>query len=516
MWYLGVAVAAGYAIALKRKNKQAELEKERKLEKESTDYADAANSVIEAIAEKCWRTSIKKGRIPPAESDSMMELYKYEFLPAIGHKIEYNNPSTRAKICGRLYNLIKKIDSKHQETIRGPIIEKTMTEIKKVILGMPGGLEKAARYCCESLNTTYHVENASVVALALTKGFLGLTAGKPVEALELSQEDKIFEGLIKEEIKNLINKLEQDAESSFALFLDNNYPHNSGAYESRLIARSEESKSTAEWTTFYAAAAIIESEELWNDYTTYANKSDSRNFIDIRSLISWNNLAKISAKNAVEKRLEREGCKASDEIISHYENHYLKRFASTYSWSKLKNGNRARDILLIQIADQLERDEFTGHLSAEHAIRISWDKALFRTITRRLCDITISKHSIAYAEEDKLAASLSGPEYEQLCGQILRDTGWRISYTKGSNDQGADIIAKLGSITACIQCKRRSSTVGNSAVQEAFASKTFYKATHAIVVSNSTYTKSAMELAQRTNVSLLHTKDLYSLHFRLA
>jgi len=124
----------------------------------------------------------------------------------------------------------------------------------------------------------------------------------------------------------------------------------------------------------------------------------------------------------------------------------------------------------------------------------------------------MESYSIAYAEEEELSHTLSGFEYEKLCGKILCEFGWSVEYTKGSNDQGVDLLATRDSIILCIQCKRHKSAVGNDAVQAIFAGKTFYSATHACVVTTSDYTKSAKELAASVDVALLKTKDLYSIH----
>jgi restriction system protein len=104
-----------------------------------------------------------------------------------------------------------------------------------------------------------------------------------------------------------------------------------------------------------------------------------------------------------------------------------------------------------------------------------------------------------------------GVEYESLCCQILQQAGWKASKTPGSGDQGADIIAENGEIKAVIQCKHYDSSVGNKAVQEVIAAKIYYGATHAVVVSNNTFTHSARSLAAGAGVILLHHDDLPSL-----
>lgn len=99
-------------------------------------------------------------------------------------------------------------------------------------------------------------------------------------------------------------------------------------------------------------------------------------------------------------------------------------------------------------------------------------------------------------------------EFEALCAQKMGQAGWDAQLTKGSGDQGADIICRKGDVSMVVQCKLYSSPIGNKAVQEAFAAKTYYDLHHAAVVSNQTYTKSAVKLANMTGVLLLHFHEL--------
>jgi restriction system protein len=109
-------------------------------------------------------------------------------------------------------------------------------------------------------------------------------------------------------------------------------------------------------------------------------------------------------------------------------------------------------------------------------------------------------------------SNTTGEEFEAICAGFLQKAGWDVSQTPKSGDQGVDIIAKQNGIDVAIQCKRYSGTVGNTAVQEIIAGKMFYKTQFAAVVSNSNYTKSAINLANNTDVFLLHYSELSSLY----
>jgi restriction system protein len=104
--------------------------------------------------------------------------------------------------------------------------------------------------------------------------------------------------------------------------------------------------------------------------------------------------------------------------------------------------------------------------------------------------------------------TLSPTEFEAYCEQLLVNSGWQSTTTKASGDQGIDILATRDGLKAVFQCKKQSSPVGNKAVQEAIAGKSFASADYAFVVSNADFTPSARELAAKSGVHLLHYSSL--------
>jgi len=93
-------------------------------------------------------------------------------------------------------------------------------------------------------------------------------------------------------------------------------------------------------------------------------------------------------------------------------------------------------------------------------------------------------------------------------GQV---NGWDTTLTKGSEDQGVDIVATKNRNKLVFQCKKYLSSVGNKAVKEISAGRNHSSADHAIVVTNSKFTESAHKLASTNRVLLLHHNDLYNL-----
>lgn len=99
-------------------------------------------------------------------------------------------------------------------------------------------------------------------------------------------------------------------------------------------------------------------------------------------------------------------------------------------------------------------------------------------------------------------------DYEYFCADILNECGWVAIVTKGSGDQGIDVIAEKNDFRLAIQCKKYSKPVGNKAVQEAYSGGAFYEANACAVVAPIEYTPSAIELADSLGVHLFHHDDL--------
>lgn len=98
---------------------------------------------------------------------------------------------------------------------------------------------------------------------------------------------------------------------------------------------------------------------------------------------------------------------------------------------------------------------------------------------------------------------MDGYQYEQRCAKYLEEKGFSdIKVTPGSGDQGVDIIASKDGKKYGIQCKYYTGSVGNKAVQEAYAGAAFYSCNIAMVITNSTFSSSAIELANSLGVIL--------------
>ena len=107
--------------------------------------------------------------------------------------------------------------------------------------------------------------------------------------------------------------------------------------------------------------------------------------------------------------------------------------------------------------------------------------------------------------------NMTPSDFEKRCADYLALKGWQTRITKNSWDQGYDVIARKSKRTLVIQCKFYSTPIGNKAVQEVYSGKAYAGATHAAVISNQRYTRSAHKLATRTHVRLIHFTELAKL-----
>jgi hypothetical protein len=114
----------------------------------------------------------------------------------------------------------------------------------------------------------------------------------------------------------------------------------------------------------------------------------------------------------------------------------------------------------------------------------------------------------AAAVEAPAPEQMTGCEFEQFVAAMFRHSGWQAEVTAIGADQGLDILAKRGSVRLAVQCKRVGQPVGNAAVQEVHAARSYYDTQFACVVTTKTFTASAQVLARKLGVHLIHYGDI--------
>ncbi len=113
-------------------------------------------------------------------------------------------------------------------------------------------------------------------------------------------------------------------------------------------------------------------------------------------------------------------------------------------------------------------------------------------------------------DDEEEIDTMSGTEFEDFMAEILHRSGVEVlELTKASGDFGADIIVMHEGERMAVQCKRYSRPIGVKAVQEAVSAKDYYKCTKAAVITNSTFTRQAVELAAESGVILWDRDAVY-------
>jgi hypothetical protein len=94
--------------------------------------------------------------------------------------------------------------------------------------------------------------------------------------------------------------------------------------------------------------------------------------------------------------------------------------------------------------------------------------------------------------------------FENFVAEVLREWGYQIETTKVTGDQGVDLIATRNGVRTAIQAKGfLSSTVGNSAIQQAYTGMTIYNCQQCAVITNSTFTSGARQAAEAVGCVLV-------------
>jgi HJR/Mrr/RecB family endonuclease len=136
--------------------------------------------------------------------------------------------------------------------------------------------------------------------------------------------------------------------------------------------------------------------------------------------------------------------------------------------------------------------------------RVLW--RLLRRVWSKLRRSLSRPKQLAYRSLD----DVEWDEFEQLVADVFMARGYRTELTKRSGDQGIDVIAERKSQRVGIQCKAYSRPVGNDAVMAAVAGSKYYQCNRTVVACTSSFTRTAVELADKTGVELWDRKRLES------
>ncbi len=159
---------------------------------------------------------------------------------------------------------------------------------------------------------------------------------------------------------------------------------------------------------------------------------------------------------------------------------------------RMKNEEAARQQRLIDEKiredklkeEQRVRAEILAKEMEAHA-RIRWEKYYSMSDTRHI-------------------EKMTGKQFEKFIASLYSRMGYEVTLTNDGADQGADILMKApDGHRIAVQAKRWSSAVGNTAIQEVMAARVYYDCTEGIVITNSNFTRSAIDLARKDKMITL-------------
>jgi restriction system protein len=102
---------------------------------------------------------------------------------------------------------------------------------------------------------------------------------------------------------------------------------------------------------------------------------------------------------------------------------------------------------------------------------------------------------------------MRGEDFERFLADVLTTVGYEVDMMGQSGDQGVDLIAVKDGIRVAVQAKGYAGSVGNFAVQEVYAGMAHYACHACAVITNSSFTASAVSLAGSTRCLLVHEEN---------
>jgi hypothetical protein len=172
--------------------------------------------------------------------------------------------------------------------------------------------------------------------------------------------------------------------------------------------------------------------------------------------------------------------------------------------------------------------EFQEKALTEFCDDIGFVRSRFSPGTADVADKAISdieKHLGINQHPEETSAHLSlwdnidfmdGHRFEYWCADVLRKIGFcNVEVTRGSGDQGVDVLAEKDGVKYAIQCKCYTSDLGNKPVQEVNTGKTIYRCQVGVVMTNRYFTQGAKDAAEATGI-LLWDRDVVQKMAKLA
>lgn len=142
-------------------------------------------------------------------------------------------------------------------------------------------------------------------------------------------------------------------------------------------------------------------------------------------------------------------------------------------------------------------------VESDHVFKFHFESSLLYELNDLCLYITGRRENNDISNNQSITDLSSGFEFEQYIANLLRKIGYSdVTITKSTGDYGVDVVATKDLVTYAFQCKYYSQPVGNKAIQEVFTGKNYYHAHIGVIVTNNTFTQSAINQAKSVGIIL--------------
>lgn len=104
--------------------------------------------------------------------------------------------------------------------------------------------------------------------------------------------------------------------------------------------------------------------------------------------------------------------------------------------------------------------------------------------------------------------ALRSVEFEQFLERVFLELGYAVETTRVTGDQGVDLVVSHQGKRIAIQVKGYFDSVSNGAIQEAHTGMAYYKCHGCAVITNSRFTRNAIDLADNVGCVLISESSL--------
>ena len=274
---------------------------------------------------------------------------------------------------------------------------------------------------------------------------------------------------------------------------------------------------------------IMDNSELYNIYKRIKNEIHNENYIIQKLYPIYNSLYKneyditFNDENEFKFLIETINCK--EKIVEKDDFVDINSSILNIDINKFVN-NINDDELAFKVIDEINSNivSYKKYLSINDVLDILIYSRKYIDIINEVKKQQALKEKErilngCFEEEKKINNNLldysnitNGYDFEAFVANVYKMLGYNVEcVTSKSGDQGADVIIEKDNIKYAIQVKYYNNPVGNKAVQEVVAAKSFYKTDKAMVVTNSTFTPQAITLANANDVLLVDGDKLNEL-----